>query len=127
MKSLLITIAIIAVLAAGGVTLGGRGASAAPASIPQAIGFRDQAGLAVEVTNQINVMGQVVAMGCPDATVISTLLANDALKQRLEAIEQNRRKAGEGADALAQLRASINWEEFLRQDAVLRAKVPMPQ
>lgn len=120
MKGLLLTVAVIGILAMVITRRGSApadGASPAPTTVTGQIAFRDQAGLALRVRAQIDAMKRFEAMGST-AALSSVLEGNQALLDDREPIAERQRQAGGDASPPA------GWDEFLRRDAQLRQAVP---
>lgn len=120
MKGLVLTVAVIAILAVVVTTRRGAGPSSpAPTAITDQIHFRDQAGLELRTRTQIDAMKQLTAMGSTAPQAWSPVLeANDLLRQDQARIAARLRQTG--GDPLP----PANWDEFLRLDAAARLPTP---
>lgn len=124
MKSLILSIAIIALLV-GGVSWfsGGKGGDATGIGMVEAgISFKEEAGLTLQVTNLANRMRQAQAQGAIDAVMAKPVLDDlDRLHADVNEARQRMSASSSGASVVDQWLRKVNWDGFLKQEETFRA------
>lgn len=124
MKSLIISIAIIALLA-GGVTWfsGGKGGDATGVGIVESgISFKEEAGLTLQVTGLTNRMRQLQAQGAVDPVIAKPVL--DDLDRLHADVDESRKRmsaSSAGAGVVDAWLRKVDWDGFLKQEEAFRA------
>jgi hypothetical protein len=122
-KSLIISIAIIALLAGGvGFFRSGSGDATGVGMIEAGISFKEEAGLTLQVTNLANRMRQAQAQGAIDAVVAKPVLDDlDALHAQVEESRKRMAASSGGAGVVDQWLRKVDWEGFQKQEEAFRA------
>lgn len=124
MKSLIISIAIIALLA-GGVTWfsGGSGRDATGVGVIESgITFKEQAALTLQVTSLGNSMRTLIAQGAVDAVIAKPVLDDlDRLHADVDEARKRMSASSSGAGIVDVWLRQVNWDGFLKQEEQFRA------
>lgn len=122
MKSLIIAVAIIALLVGGvGLFRSGSGDATGVGMIESGISFKEEAGLTLQVTNLSNRMRQAQAQGAIDAVVAKPVLDDlDALHAQIEEARQRMSASSAGAGVVDQWLRKVDWDGFQAQEAKFR-------
>lgn len=124
MKSLIISVAIIALLV-GGVSWfsgsGGRDATGLGV-IESGITFKEQAALTLQVTSLGNSMRTLLAQGAVDAVIAKPVLDDlDRLHAEVDEARKRMSASSSGAGIVDVWLRQVNWDAFLKQEASFRA------
>lgn len=130
MKSLIISIAIIALLV-GGVSWfsGGSGDATGVGMVESGLLFKEEAGLTLQVTNIANRMRQLQAQaqGAVDAVVSKPVLDDlDALHAKVEEARKRMSTSSAGAGVVDVWLRKVDWDGFLKQEERFRAVAKQP-
>ena len=130
MKSLIISIAIIALLA-GGVSWfsgGSRGDATGVGVIESALTFKEQAALTLQVTSLGNSMRTLLAQGAVDAVVAKPVLDDlDHLHANVDEARKRMSASSSGAGIVDAWLRQVDWDGFLKQEERFRAVAKQPE
>jgi hypothetical protein len=123
LKSLIISVAIIALLVGGvGFFRGGSGDATGVGMVEAGISFKEEAGLTLQVTNLANRMRQAQAQGAIDAVVAKPVLDDlDALHAEVEEARKRMAASSAGAGIVDHWLRKVDWDGFLKQEEQFRA------